>query len=131
MAGILTERVGSVFGSRRLDEMVSPLSGRHRDRFSGTARRRFLKSALGALIALPAGTAFAASGTGLAGTGLSGPGLPEVNPAGAVARRLGSHFLVEGWVLTKADLEALGIAVPAPDARVDPAWEMPRRGAFA
>lgn len=63
------------------------------------ARRRFLKS-MGAAALVPflggAGTAAAAAAPGLAGP------LPEVVALGRV-------FLVNGWVLTRADLEALGL----------------------
>ena len=79
-----------------------------------TGRRSVLRSAL-ALLAAPA--------LGLA------PALIAA-PAGAapgaefVARRHGGCYLVEGWVLTAADVRALGIPV-APDPADGPA----RRGA--
>lgn len=76
-------------------------------------RRGFLKSALGLCLALPAGGALA---------GEAFPGLPGADLPRPVARRIGDHFLVEGWVLTGADLRALGI--PEPEAA-------PRRGGRA
>lgn len=85
-----------------MSEKVSASRARH----VGPGRRRFLKSALGALLALPAGAALAGTGAEAARARL-----PDA-PAGPVARRIGDHFLVEGWVLTEADLRALGVAVP-------------------
>ena len=92
-----------------MNETVLARAARRRARLPGQGRRRFLKSALGALIALPAGGALAAPGAAPAFPAMAGPA-----PWGAVARRVGAHFLVEGWVLTEADLRALGIAVPGP-----------------
>lgn len=59
-------------------------------------RRRFLKSILGLLAAVPAGRLAAAD---------------LVAPAGLVARRHGAYFLMDGWVLTAQDLQALGAKV--------------------
>ena len=76
-------------------------------------RRAFLKSVTGALLAAPAAgvAAFSvAAGTapdlmaGTAGIGKAG--------AGFLATRHGAYFLVDGWVLTAADLATLGIELP-------------------
>ena len=79
-------------------------------------RRTFLKSALGALVtpslaglALGAGRTPALASGGF-GAEAAAP-LPFPDP-GFVVRRHGAYYLVEGWVLTGADLEALGIDVP-------------------
>lgn len=92
-----------------MNEMVLARAARRRARLPGQGRRRFLKSALGALIALPAGAAFAAPGVVP-----PPPAMAGAATGGLLARRVGAHFLVEGWVLTEADLRALGIAVPSP-----------------
>lgn len=81
-------------------------------------RRAFLKSVTGALLAAPAAgvAAFsAAAGTapdlmaGTAGIGTTGIGKAG---AGFLATRHGAYFLVDGWVLTAADLATLGIELP-------------------
>ncbi len=61
-------------------------------------RRAFLKSVIGALFAAPA----ASAAMGMAPVGVGGP----------LATRHGAYFLVDGWVLTAADLATLGIAEP-------------------
>ena len=67
-------------------------------------RRVFLKSILGLLIAAPAGGLLGPSrAAALDTTGLRSGGL-----AGLAARRHGAFFLVDGWVLTARDMEALG-----------------------
>lgn len=79
-------------------------------------RRRFLISALGAAVAALAGLG------GFGGRAAASPGGPLAGPLagfglgpdlGIVARRHGAYYLVEGWVLTEADLGALGIPVAA------------------
>jgi hypothetical protein len=72
---------------------------------SRTGRRAFLRTAALAALALPAAPLIGrAAAPGLSpGLGLGGPVVP-----GSI-RRIGSHFLVNGWVLTRADLEALNI----------------------
>lgn len=76
-------------------------------------RRRFLISALGAAVAALAG--LGGFGGRAAATSLGGPlagPLAGLGPdLGIVARRHGAYYLVEGWVLTEADLGALGIPV--------------------
>ena len=73
-------------------------------------RRAFLKSVTGALLVAPAAgvAAFSvAAGTApdlTAGIGEAG--------AGFLATRHGAYFLVDGWVLTAADLATLGIELP-------------------
>lgn len=64
-----------------------------------TGRRSFLKSVLGLLLAMPAGRLAAAVPAELAA------------PAGLIARRHGAYFLVDGWVLTAQDLQAIGAKV--------------------
>jgi hypothetical protein len=66
------------------------------------ARRRFLKS-MGAVALAPllGGAGLAAATPAAAAAGAAGP-LPAVVP-------LGRMFLVNGWLLTRADLEALGL----------------------
>lgn len=63
-----------------------------------TGRRRFLKSILGLVLAVPFARVAAAA-----------PGLAA--PAGLVARRHGAYFLLDGWVLTAQDIERLGAKV--------------------
>jgi hypothetical protein len=76
---------------------------------SRTGRRAFLRTAALAALAVPAAPLIGrAAAPGLSpglsvGLGLSGPVVP-----GSI-RRIGKHFLVNGWVLTRADLEALDI----------------------
>ena len=66
------------------------------------ARRRFLKSmGAAALAPLLGGVGIGAEAAAAAAPVLAGP-LPQVIPLGRV-------FLVNGWVLTRADLEALGL----------------------
>lgn len=89
--------------------------GRPRD---GAGRRDFLKSALGVMIAPMAGAALGGAFGGAFGAGGGTGGsaalaaTPPLPGPGLAARRHGGYFLVEGWVLTEADLDALGIAVP-------------------
>lgn len=64
-----------------------------------TGRRRFLKSILGLVLAVPAARLAAASPADLAA------------PAGLIARRHGAYFLLDGWVLTARDIERLGAKV--------------------
>lgn len=75
-------------------------------------RRAFLKSAMGALLAAPA--AGAAANAMAAGTMTMGAMTMDAGPAGAgfLATRHGAYFLVDGWVLTAADLARLGIREP-------------------
>ena len=80
-------------------------------------RRAFLKSAMGALLAAPAAGAAMAMGPGPAGPGTAGMGMAGLEMAGSagaglVATRHGAYFLVDGWVLTAADLATLGIREP-------------------
>lgn len=66
------------------------------------ARRRFLKTmGAAALAPLLGGLGTGGTAAAAAAPGLAGP-LPEVVP-------LGRMFLVNGWLLTRADLEALGL----------------------
>lgn len=66
-------------------------------------RRAFLRSAALAALALPAAPLAARAGAAF------DPVLAGRPASGATVRRLGPHFLVNGWVLTRADLDALGI----------------------
>ncbi len=95
-----------------MDETTWARIPRRRLRIPETGRRSFLKSVLGALVVLPAGAAFAAPGSLSPGSLLAGPLLAGPFPGGPVAQRRGEFFLVEGWVLTEADLRGLGIALP-------------------
>ena len=75
--------------------------------------RRSVLALTAALLGLPLASGPAAALSGLKGglkEGLKG-GLGEGPLAGLrpEVRRFGRHFLVNGWVLTAADLERLGI----------------------
>ena len=72
-------------------------------------RRAFLKSVTGVLLAAPA--AGVAAFSVAAGTAPGTTGIGEAG-AGFLATRHGAYFLVDGWVLTAADLATLGIEVP-------------------
>lgn len=58
---------------------------------------------------MPSRRTFLALVTALAGLPLAGGPVAALVPAGPEVRRYGRHYLVNGWILTAADLEALGL----------------------